>query len=1809
MSRIFISHSSLDNNLAERTRDWLVANGWNDIFLDLDPVRGLSPGERWQNALKHAADRCEAVLFLISPNWLSSRWCLSEFLLAKQLGKRLFPIVTGDVAISSLPLEMSADHQVVDVVNDPQGWEKLKHGLKKAGLDADSFTFPAGRRIYPGFEPLTEEDAAIFFGRDAQILRGLDRLRLMRDTGAQRMMVILGASGAGKSSFLRAGLWPRLRRDDRNFWPLPVVRPERAALSGRSGLFAAFEGAVTDPRISSNPVLASFPRSRAAIGEIISQEGPSRLLAAIRLAAVPLSEGASSPTLALCVDQAEELLNEEGSAEARRFLELLAAAVESEASLIVVLAIRSDAYPALQTEPALAKIAREPFDLPPMPEGSLRSVIEGPARFAVPPLKLEASFVDALLADAKGQDALPLMAFTLHRLVREYGADNSLSLQNYTSSDGLRGALTAAVNEALSQARGIVSRDEKELEKLLHQAFVPHLARVNEAGEFARRIAVAAEIPAPCGPLIDVLVEARLLIRDQSARGEIIEVAHEALLREWPLLRRFLEADRDFLVGKRQLADDLAIWREAPAERKADALLSGLRLTRAQQWLLERGPHDLNDAEREFIRESARAAQSRQRWRTRVAIAAILLLAAFSLLAGWQWTEARHEATIAQQNASEAKREKDRADQGAAEALAQKNIAEQQKLLATQQAQRSDARAELIQSQFMLKDAPQEALRKAGNAARQLDALGSSDDALSLLWPVINSARELPPFRPYSRFSFTGATLFVHEPPPEPRGDQASVQPASAKPRTIVGGQDLTGVIDDDGKAIGAPFGSGEVDDSFTNDAIWLEDGSFVVAQGIWDWNAEAVLPRNAGLRRRTADGKQTHDYLPEYKIPVTSVAIVKQDNKKTLVAGDGLGNFIIIGHDDKPSVIPTGIGRPITRIIPLYQRVVLIFGKPMADAPKTEPPALDIEGQRKQISSAIGLSIDVTYFGDKESDEIGCAMGVDMFELYLCERNAVSILSFSTGEPQGRLNQRFNAHTESVSAIARSPASPIVATGSSNGELRLWLKSGALLAELPTVNGTAIAGLGFIDGGRRLLVSQNGLRQWDISDLVADISNWPDEPGNWEINHWNRKAWVEFSDQALADSPKIAALLEENKPDWSYSYQPYGSYLISGQPQGVRLINTQTAELRDIDLVEPASEAEKYNFDDTIVADRSGKTTVAIIGVFDRFVGPAQKPDKRHIYAIDNASGAVAADWELPAELKGKPLAMTASRTGGRTTWWITAGRDIFLLTPDVKRMRHLQLPDAMHGEIKLVAPRDNSVDFLVVTGSQNVNVAASTASLQQLPPESNPNSSASSDRPQRSLLMTSTLIGSTIENATMSADGSRIALAVSNGGLTSRTIAEVRIFDRNFRGLLNLPGNPDKFEWFQLGPDGTELRAASTDDRYRWDLRLGPMIDKAAQRAARWVGEAERARAYKIGTEDRDIEKAKAALIEGVAKHPVDPELILILANKRFYSAKDQKDQSEAMQLYDKSNAIDPYDPIAHYMRGRARASLGNYNGAISDFTDAIALPHVMPRVKVIAGFLHLNQGIAKLSYQLNLQSRAELFTRRAMARAAKGDWQGLEDEDIHWLHANNLHISALDYEIEALAFDSLGKAGEAIADFEQAAKALNDDKSYGLDDFKDASNDPAWRAYKLAVYRKKIGDIYWKTGRIDDAMNAYRKAHEIIDDAAAAPNLSDESRALLAQFATVPPEQRCGAEEQLRSVRANLGTQLLLSNKHPTPVRLYWLDQGGHRKLYATVKPGAQLTQQTYENHPWLLTDTDDKCLALLVPDIGQTRFTIH
>src|SRR4051794_4450146 len=282
MARLFISHSSRNNDKAIEVRDWLAANGWDDVFLDLDPERGIAAGQRWKEALQQAAHRCEVVLALVSPEWLTSGWCKAELDAARLMGKKIIIALIG-VDKSNVPLDLS-DEQWVDLDGDADARARLKEGLKRVGLDPSSFPFEAGRRPYPGFAFMEEKDAAIFFGRDAQIVRGLDKMRGLVRTGVDRMLVILGASGSGKSSFLRAGLWPRLQRDDRTWLPLPIIRPERAVMSGSFGLAQALQKITGEPAFVDEIRNRDLPRSRAAIQEFLetTQDGLVKIFAALR---------------------------------------------------------------------------------------------------------------------------------------------------------------------------------------------------------------------------------------------------------------------------------------------------------------------------------------------------------------------------------------------------------------------------------------------------------------------------------------------------------------------------------------------------------------------------------------------------------------------------------------------------------------------------------------------------------------------------------------------------------------------------------------------------------------------------------------------------------------------------------------------------------------------------------------------------------------------------------------------------------------------------------------------------------------------------------------------------------------------------------------------------------------------------------------------------------------------------------------------------------------------------------------------------------------------------------------------------------------------------------------------------------------------------------------------------------------------------------------------------------------------------------------------------------------------------------------
>jgi formylglycine-generating enzyme required for sulfatase activity len=584
VSRIFISHSSENNSEAVALCDWLGGEGWKDeVFLDLDPTRGIAAGEHWERKLNEAANRCEAVLFLLSKAWLVSEWCGKELNLARRLNKRLFGIVIEDLSDADLPTDLTDEWQIISLASgtdgvtldalmptthkeirvtfSQEGLQRLKHGLEQAGLDPKYFAWPPAndptRPPYRGLRPLESDDAGIFFGREAPVIEALDRLRGLREARPPRLMVILAASGAGKSSFLRAGLLPRLMRDDRHFLPLPVIRPERDAITGKSGLLSALDGAFQAAKIPIKraDLRAAIEGDAAALRQLLQTLADKAAPAAVDQRAKP-----KPPTLVISIDQGEELFFAEGQDEAKAFLAILRELLTHDTPPVIVLfTIRSDSYEQLQEAKLLEGIRKVPFDLSPMPKGSYAEVIRGPMRRLMDTerkIEIEESLVNELLTDIDAggaKDALPLLAFTLERLNAECGGSGKLTLNDYEGLGRIKGSIEAAVEHAFEVADNdpAIPAARNARLALLRRGLIPWLAGIDpDTGTPRQRVARQSEIPAEARPLINHLVDQRLLATDVAKESgeQTIEPVHEALLRQWGLLQGWLAEDAGLLA-------------------------------------------------------------------------------------------------------------------------------------------------------------------------------------------------------------------------------------------------------------------------------------------------------------------------------------------------------------------------------------------------------------------------------------------------------------------------------------------------------------------------------------------------------------------------------------------------------------------------------------------------------------------------------------------------------------------------------------------------------------------------------------------------------------------------------------------------------------------------------------------------------------------------------------------------------------------------------------------------------------------------------------------------------------------------------------------------------------------------------------------------------------------------------------------------------------------------------------------------------------------------------------------------------------
>jgi WD40 repeat protein/type II secretory pathway predicted ATPase ExeA len=645
VAQIFISHASVDRTEAAELLEWLRAHGFGSTFLDFDDERGIAPGEKWESTLYREISACDAVILILTENWFHSKWCFVEFAQARALGKAIFPLVETPTKEKFI----GDDIQLLDLVKDREGGlDRLRSELTRIALNArGGLPWDNKRPPYPGLMAYAEADAAIYFGRDDDIRALIQRLEARRVQGGEKLVVVLGASGAGKSSLLRAGVAPRLKQDQHNWIVLPPFRPQAQPLDE---LALAISTALGDAK--------NWRQWRTDLGG----ENPSHAL--IDLARdLRAAHGQNEAHILITIDQGEELFGSTDAKQTEQFFAVLNAMLGAELPYLAAMALRSDYLGHLQQETRL-EARFEQFSLKPMPLERVRDIVLGPAKLAG--ITVDDALVTEMMADARTDDALPLLAFALRELYDRSihdrtGGTNHMTVDAYRAMGDAQAQLSPLENAVRRKADEVLGAANPTAEDLqaLKEAFIPGMVRVNPEGEYVRRAADMSKISPRAMPMIERLAKAYLLAVRHELGVTLVEVTHEALLRKWPRLKNWLDEEKEFLTGKEQLDQDLADWEATPEKQKTDALLWGLKLARAQAWLTAK-PRQLNEAERRFIDASTAhvaALRRREMVRTTGALAVVLCLI-FSFVIAYQ-VRKRHDAQAAAASARMAASETD----------------------------------------------------------------------------------------------------------------------------------------------------------------------------------------------------------------------------------------------------------------------------------------------------------------------------------------------------------------------------------------------------------------------------------------------------------------------------------------------------------------------------------------------------------------------------------------------------------------------------------------------------------------------------------------------------------------------------------------------------------------------------------------------------------------------------------------------------------------------------------------------------------------------------------------------------------------------------------------------------------------------------------------------------------------------------------------------------------------------------------------------------------------------------------------------
>ncbi|HSN29574.1 MAG TPA: protein kinase [Kofleriaceae bacterium] len=490
---------------------------------------------------------------------------------------------------------------------------------------------------YAGLSSFQETDAGKFFGRNKEIAAMVTRIR------DRPMMAVVGSSGVGKSSFVRAGLVPALKRSGEN-WETLVIRPGRKPMDALGSLIApmvATAANLADEVEEQKKHVAKLKKEPGHLGHLL--RGRARR---------------DSRKILLFIDQFEELYTQTSDpAERAAFTAVLNAVADDATSpLRVVLSIRSDFLDRIAEDQAfLNELMQGLFFLGPPTRDGLRDAIVQPAELAGFRFELPATVEDMLDHLETTPGALPLLQFAASKLWENRdGARRLLTHSSYAQMGGVGGALASPADrvvQELGPAKHALVRSV--LLRLVSPERTRAIVPMDELRELSREV---GEVQL----LVDQMVDARLLVVQtlEGGKGSTVEIVHESLIINWPTLRRWLDETQEDAALVDQLRTAARQWNAKG--RSPDLLWRGETADEATKFKKRyKGP--LSDVERAFLDEVISYEGAVQRRRRIATIAGftgltILMIAAMvtAVVIQRRGQEAKHNAEIAMQARKEA---------------------------------------------------------------------------------------------------------------------------------------------------------------------------------------------------------------------------------------------------------------------------------------------------------------------------------------------------------------------------------------------------------------------------------------------------------------------------------------------------------------------------------------------------------------------------------------------------------------------------------------------------------------------------------------------------------------------------------------------------------------------------------------------------------------------------------------------------------------------------------------------------------------------------------------------------------------------------------------------------------------------------------------------------------------------------------------------------------------------------------------------------------------------------------------------------